>query len=239
MRFLVIFDGDDTLWECGVHYIATNQECAAIVLSDLKTLPLTSDEVINFERGIQRVMLKRVGMSLEYYTCCWHEGYRQLAYQCGVQPKLEVMEQLRQTTTGVYSQPFRVYPGVHEVLDELVRDGHELHLLTLGVDSLQRRKVADNGLDRFFSDQLGIIHVVSQSKGYKMKQLSQKHLPTIMIGDSEHSDIDPAVAIGLSAVLIVSDDPWSKGHKPRHPHVPVHASIHKIPQLLRQLAQSK
>lgn len=238
MPFRVITDGDDTLWLCSPHFVAAEWSCFDIMVKALPDGGLTFEAVVHHKRTIQRTWFKRYGFSLDWFPNAWVECYAQTAQRYGRQISTTVIEAIRAAANTVYDQEYPAYDGIAVTLEELLADGHDLHLLTLGDEAFQHKKVAGNGLDRFFNDHLGNIHVIQRSKGLKMKMLSQSAQRTVMVGDSEPSDIQPAVRIGIEAILVVSEDDWSRGHKPLPEHVHRVKSFTEVPALLRRLGKS-
>ncbi|HEY6737534.1 MAG TPA: HAD hydrolase-like protein [Actinopolymorphaceae bacterium] len=92
-------------------------------------------------------------------------------------------------------------PGVAETLAGLATR-HRLVLLTKGVPEEQQRKIEASNLGQHF----GSVRVVPEKhvEVYRRLTVEQSFRPelTWMIGDSPKSDILPARAAGLGAVLI-------------------------------------
>lgn len=109
----------------------------------------------------------------------------------------------------------RVPEGVRAALADL-RERHALGVLTNGVASVQRRKLAAHDLDSFFETV-----VVSESVG-AMKpdpaifERARESIPAseyVYVGDSVEHDL-PAGECGFRTVLVGDDAPREEGEKP-------------------------
>ncbi len=226
----IIIDGDDTLWECALYYSAATRVCFRLI--QMQFPDITEDSLRANSRQIQRNLITKYGYYAELFEDAWVENYTQLCHRRNQPVSETIAGALFKAAAGVHDAPYMVFHGVPESLAELKAQGYHLHLLTLGDNDWQRSKVQRNGLGGYFTS----IHVIQRTKGPQMRLLARDPKRTLMVGDSEHSDIEPAVALGIEAAIIQSDDLWSRSHKPLPDHVHRISSFTKTPALLRRLA---
>lgn len=97
-------------------------------------------------------------------------------------------------------------PGARELLDSL-RPGHSLYIITNGFESTQRSRISSTGLDGYFQDIF-----ISESAGaskpsraffdYVFRRIPFKPSETLVIGDSETSDMKGALDYGIESVYL-------------------------------------
>ncbi len=211
----LIFDGDDTLWDCSPVYQALDQQCLDIIQASWPAGTKVDREVLKTARHDCQVALHdRRGHSLDLYPNAWVQAYRWYAARHHVISRRDIEHALLVTASRFQTAQYPLFDEVVETLEELVDDGHELDMLTLGDDDLQRKKVRDNGLSRFFPPER--IHVIQDTKGPIMRLISQ-HGPVghvVMVGDSMKGDIIPALNLGLSAIWVKNNHPtWMPAKK--------------------------
>lgn len=89
------------------------------------------------------------------------------------------------------------------------QDDVELHLLTAGVNEVQRPKMIGLDLERYFEDR---IHVVDRDKTETLTDFANKYGQdnVVMVGNSMSSDIEPAQDAGVGQVYFHFHD-WEHG----------------------------
>ncbi len=210
----IITDGDDTLWECGVYYNASGQACCRLLDVGVPGHGHTDEALRRHCRSIQLSLIRKHGYYFELYEDAWVEVYLHLCHHHHLPVSTSFSERIYETASAVHQAPYTLFLGVIETMQSLRADGHRFHLLTLGDDGWQREKVRRNGLDGYFSS----IHVIQRSKGPQMRLLAMNRPRVLMIGDSPHSDIVPAVRQGIPALLIHNTDGWAQSHHHVDPH---------------------
>ena len=102
-------------------------------------------------------------------------------------------------------------PGVAETLADLATR-HRLILMTKGDKAEQADKLARSGLAHLFS----AVEIVAEKDPATYHAVIARHELTPhsswMIGNSPKSDINPALAAGLSAVFLFHKDTWVLEH---------------------------
>ncbi|MBI5467246.1 MAG: HAD family hydrolase [Candidatus Kerfeldbacteria bacterium] len=205
----LIFDMDDTFWACNIFYRQADHNCLVIIQEALG-MPLDIQRCIVHARQVQRATLRRWGFDLNIFENAWVETYYQLAQRHGRRPDPAVAQLVYTTASAVKDAPYVVYDGVIDTLTDLRQRRHRLHVLSLGDETFQLSKLERNGMTELFNTR----HIIQRSKGLKMRLLGSDGQPAMMIGDSLHSDIAPAVKLGLEAAWVHSTDPWGQTDKP-------------------------
>lgn len=224
----IIIDLDDTCWPANIYYRQADLRCIAILQ---RALGVTIDEkrCIAGVRRIQRAKLRQTGYYLEFFEDSWLEQYRHLASQYGCPLNVHVGEAIWEAAHSVFLQDYTAYEGVPDTLRELKASGHRLWVVSLGDDTWQRTKLARNGLTDVFHD----IHIIPRSKGLRMWLIASGGRRTMMVGDSAHSDVVPAVNIGLYVAWVHNTDPWGQTDKPIDmEHVRIIRHVSELPKLI-------
>lgn len=203
-RWMIITDGDGTLWECDMFYQVASNVCWGLLRMDWPDIPLSFEEVQQRRMHIQGMLLKRHKFYLTIFEDGWVEVYRQLCsrFHHPVDERT-IVPALHHAAGTVHEAFHRVFLGVKDELGRLQSAGHRLHLVTLGEEEWQLSKVRRNGLESYFED----IHVVQDCKGKRMRRIAGDQ-PAMMVGDSLWSDIVPALHAGLYPVWIHTQDAW-------------------------------
>lgn len=111
-----------------------------------------------------------------------------------------------------FERPCELLPGVEETLAHL-SGRHDLLLFTKGDPDEQKMKVERSGLSRFFGH-VGIVREKNESAYRTLARERAFHVGrTWMIGNSPKSDINPALAAGLSAVFVPHPNTWRLEHE--------------------------
>jgi putative hydrolase of the HAD superfamily len=196
----LIFDADDTLWENNVYFI----EATEAFLDVLESRHLDREESRALLTENEKYFVKQNGYGTASFTACL------VHTACSLVPDItdeEVMDIESLGNAIIEHDPMKLMPGVLEALQHLANQ-NRLFLLTKGEDGEQRAKLERSALTHFFEHvevvpeknvetYLRLIDVLSLDKDY-----------TWMIGNSPRSDINPALAAGLNAILIPHPQTW-------------------------------
>jgi putative hydrolase of the HAD superfamily len=114
---------------------------------------------------------------------------------------------------AILDQPIELLAGVEDTISELsVR--HELTLFTKGDPEEQQFKIDRSGLARYLHHSA----IVKEKNEPAYRELAQQRGfrvdKTWMIGNSPKSDINPALAAGLSAVYVPHPRSWTLENEP-------------------------
>jgi putative hydrolase of the HAD superfamily len=195
MRYHLLIDADDTLWENNIHF----EQAIHAFISFLNHSRLAPAEVRAVLDDVERLM----GYGWANFTKSLVETYRRLAekdlHDADVQ-------QVRQFGERIRSQPLQLLDGVSETLDYLA-PRHDLTLLTKGDAEEQKLKV------EFFRQVVIVPEKDVATYQHVTSELKVDPQHTWMIGNSPRSDINPALAAGLNAVYIPHPHTWHLEHE--------------------------
>lgn len=201
MRYHLLIDADDTLWENNIYF----EQAIHGFIEFLDHSSLTPAEVRAVLDEIERLM----GYGSANFTNSLVETYRRLAEK---DYREEDIWRVRQFGQQILSHPLEFLDDVEETL-EYLSARHDLILLTKGDRDEQLLKVERSGVERFFRE---VVVVAEKNVAIYQQILSQLQLDpkvTWMIGNSPRSDINPALATGLSAVYIPHPHTWHFEHE--------------------------
>jgi putative hydrolase of the HAD superfamily len=103
--------------------------------------------------------------------------------------------------------PMEVIDGVEETLAHLAQR-HDLTLFTKGHPEEQKLKVDRSGLGTFFAHTAIVKEKNAAAYRTLVEERAMDPARTWMIGNSPKSDVNPALAAGLSAVFIPHAHTW-------------------------------
>lgn len=198
---LLLVDADDTLWENNVYFERAIEQFIDFVSHQ------------HYSRGEVRRMLdeiERANTALHGYGSAafarnLQEAFRRLAE---TPISAEQVEHAAALAATIARQEMEIIDGVPETLDYLA-GRHRLVLFTKGCEEEQRAKLRRSSLERFFSGTF-----IVREKDRDAYQRVTADLGTVpaqswMIGNSPRSDINPALAAGLSAVWVPHSATWT------------------------------
>ena len=201
MRFYLIMDADDTLWENNIYF---EQAIHSFVIL-LDHPRLSREEVRAVLDEVERLM----GYGSANFTKSLVETYRRLAEKDLLD---EDIEQIRRFGEQIRTHPIHLLEGVRETLDYL-SPRHDLYLLTKGDSEEQKLKVERSGIEEYFK-QVVIVPEKDVSTYHRIvNELQINPQRSWMIGNSPRSDINPALAAGLNAVYIHHPHTWHFEHE--------------------------
>ena len=201
MRYHLIMDADDTLWENNIYFEKATHD----FISFLNHSRLSHEEVQAVLDGVERLM----GYGSANFTKSLVETYRRLAEKDLYE---EDIEQVRRFGEQIRTHPIQLLEGVRETLDYLL-PRHELFLLTKGDSEEQKLKVERSGIEHYFQQ---VVVVPEKDRATYHRVLDELHIDpqhAWMIGNSPRSDINPALASGLNAVFIPHPHTWHLEHE--------------------------
>ena len=201
MRYHLLIDADDTLWENNIYF---EQAIHAFIMF-LNHSRLSREEV----RAVLDDMERLMGYGSANFTRSLVETYRRLAEK-DIQD--EDVQLVRQFGEQIRTHPLQLLEGVKETLDYL-SPRHDLLLLTKGDLEEQKLKVERSGIEGFFRQVIIVPEkdVATYHRVVSELRVEPKH--TWMIGNSPRSDINPSLAAGLNAVYIPHPHTWHLEHE--------------------------
>lgn len=201
MRYHLLIDADDTLWENNIYF----ERAIHNFIEFLNHSTLSVAEV----RAVLNEIEQTAGYGTANFTASLVETYRRLAEK---ESRDDDIARIHQFGEQIRSHPLEVLDGVKETLEYLV-SRHELILLTKGDRDEQLLKVERSGIEQLFKQ----VIVVAEKNVHTYQQIVQQMKLEFgnawMIGNSPRSDINPALAAGLSAVYIPHPHTWVLEHE--------------------------
>jgi putative hydrolase of the HAD superfamily len=204
MRYHLLIDADDTLWENNVFF----EQAIHDFITFLDHSRLTRQEVRAVLDEVERIM----GYGSANFTKSLLETYRRL-----VEKDLQDgdLERVRQFGEQVRTHPLLWLDGVKETLAYLSLR-HDLVLVTMGDPKEQKLKVERSQIEQYCKKVI-IVHKKDVATYHRaVEDLDIDPQQTWMIGNSPRSDINPALAAGLNAVYIPHPRTWHFEHEEVH-----------------------
>ena len=201
MRQQLIFDADDTLWENNIYFEAAfDRFCEYLAHSSMSPEEIRAvlDEIELANSKIHGYGSRNFAKNLA--ACYQHLSERDISDT----DSKAVME----FAHAILEQPLELLDGVEDTVAEL-SNRHDLAIFTKGDPEEQRLKIERSGLARHFKHTA----IVKEKNAPAYRTLAEDRgfntEVTWMIGNSPKSDINPALAAGLSAVYVPHPRTWS------------------------------
>jgi len=201
MRFHLIMDADDTLWENNIYF----EQAIHAFITFLDHSRLSREEV----RGVLDEVERLIGYGSVNFTKSLVETYLRLAEK---DLQEEDIEQVRRFGEQIRTQPLQLLDGVRETLDYLF-PRHDLFLLTKGDSEEQKLKVERSGIEEYFNRIVIVPEKDVTTYHRVVNELQIDPQRAWMVGNSPRSDINPALAAGLNAVYIPHPHTWHLEHE--------------------------
>lgn len=225
----VIFDADDTLWETQPLYTKAKEEFC----KEMHRVGFPRDEVQKRFESIDHANVLKFGFSKQRFPQSMRDTYQVL---CSAYTRtFDRAMALRVISIGeaVFEESPNIFPGVDEVLSELRAYHVRLLLATKGDEDVQMQRVKSSRLHPYF-DRV----VILAEKGVKEFQwiVAEEAIDVSRgwsVGNSTRSDIKPALAVGLHAILIPYKT-WiyEDDELPVDPHFHKVESLTEVPRII-------
>ncbi len=208
---LIVFDADDTLWDCQSHFEVVTDKCCEL-LADYADAQTVRDSLFQTERA----NMPDLGFGTKAFTLSLVENAIKVTKG---QVNADTLLQIQMLGRELLHLPATPLPGVEESLRVLADDGrYRMVLFTKGELLDQQAKVRRSGLEHFFER----VFIVSDKTQQAYRQLCNDCRVTpqemMMVGNSFKSDIVPALAVGASAVYIPFHVTWALEHAETFDH---------------------
>ncbi len=230
---LVIFDGDDTLWNTQVLYENAKAEIAALLRS--RGLDDTKWRDLLAERDAARFEV--YGYSPERFPGSCVAAYLALIEGSGMSPEDAVAREAERIAWRVFQSPAAPRAHARAVIEELLPD-HWVVLLTQGDCEVQSRRIRGSGL----ADMFDAIRIPPRKDtGVFLSLLQEFRVSPARawsIGNSLGSDILPALDCNMNAIHIPALA-WEHGTVSRDGQGYVEAkSLDEAAELLREMSRA-
>ena len=199
-RLTLLFDADDTLWENNVHFERAIDAWLEVVVRGVWTPDAARDELDRIEEANFRtggVGTSQFGVHLR------------LAAE-GILPASDLPSALARIEAIVDAMPRGTATPFADVGATLGALGlrHTLGLVTRGDPAEQWAKIDASGLRDRFAHIAVVEHKIPATYRELATRWALDPATTVMIGNSPRSDIVPARAAGLRAVLVRQTSTW-------------------------------
>jgi putative hydrolase of the HAD superfamily len=205
MSQTLLIDADDTLWENNIYF----ERAIANFISFLNHKEYSPTQVRAVIDDVERDCIISHGYGLHSFAHALAKTFERLSVE-PITPSLH--DSIIAITRTIAEHPIEIRQGVPETLDYLA-GRHHLILMTKGAPAEQSGKVERSGLKKYFSK----IEIVAEKDPLTYRSVVAKHNlsedVTWMVGNSPKSDINPALAAGLNAVLVPHDNTWVLEHE--------------------------
>ena len=200
-RQWVLIDADDTLWENSIYFEQAFDEFVQL-LDHPRLSPAQVREILD---SIEIESIRVNGYGAKNFGGNMQQCFRLLAERPYTD---EDARAVMQVADRIAEQPMKIFDGVEQTLAYLA-ERHHVTLCSKGHPEEQNQKIDRSGLRRHFDD----CHVVREKDvaTYRglVEQTGREPRKTWMVGNSPRSDINPALAAGLGAVLVRNPNTWS------------------------------
>lgn len=194
-RGLIIFDGDDTLWETMPLYA----EAKEAFFSQMAEWGFDPNEVRSRFDTIDADNVKRLGFTKDRFPYSMAMTYRVFCEEAGRSPTPSGEAAARAIGMQVFTKPSPLLPRVEETLKHL-STRFRLVLFTKGDLEVQDARVVNSGLGKYFDE----VCIAADKTAKLLLLLATRHnqVPraTWVIGNSLKSDIKPALEAGMNAI---------------------------------------
>jgi len=188
----VIFDLDDTLYDCSGSLIDASRSRAAKALVEAG-LPCTEEEVYQLQKELT-----------EKYGPYYHV-FNEIVNKYNADSKLVTIAYKAYNSSEV--SEIKPFPYVIPTLKELKEKGHKLFLLTVGVHERQEKKINILGLKPYFDE----IVISDQEIGLPledcMRDLVGRHDinfgEAVMVGDRVREELRIAKSLGMTTIQML------------------------------------
>jgi len=202
---LLLFDADDTLWENNVYF----ERVIARFMQRLNHSQLAVAEIRARLNAIEHENIVRFGYGVHSFARALCAAYSTLAE---APPDAAALEDVRTLALTIAHEPIELLPAVVETLAAL-QPRHRMALVTKGDFAEQTSKLERSGLAPHFERVFVLPEKTAAAYRETVLALTGDPATTWMIGNSPRSDINPALAAGLRAVLVRHPDTWILEHE--------------------------
>ncbi len=205
----LLIDADDTLWENNIYF----ERAIAAFISYLDHREYSRDEVRKVLNKVERESILSHGYGLSSFRRSLIACFERLSGESLTPEKHDRIVSFAQT---IADEDIQLLPGVAETLP-ILGSRHRLILMTKGNTAEQADKLQRSALAQWFS---GVeIPAEKDPAAYQAVCAKYELAPhtTWMIGNSPRSDINPALAAGLHAVLVHHPHTWVLEHEETAP----------------------
>lgn len=195
----MVFDGDDTLWISEPLYDQAREAASKVV--EENALDPIAWETLQRRIDLQNVLDPKLGYSPRRFPTSCKQAYRLLCERTGLIPVEEVANEVFHVAATVFRSKAPLVAGADETLRAL-RSKAKLVLLTKGDKVVQRKRIAESKLNRYF-DSTYVVANKTENDFFALSRMFDTDADrSWSIGNSISSDIKPAHAAGWNTIWI-------------------------------------
>jgi putative hydrolase of the HAD superfamily len=208
----LLIDADDTLWENNIYF----EQAIASFIAYLNHHAYSREQVREELNRAERETIRTHGYGITSFRRSLVACFEHLSTEPITEEKHERILSFAQ---AIADQEIELLEGVREALPVLA-SRHKLILMTKGNKMEQADKVARSSIGEYFA----AVEIPHEKNPAAYTDVCFRHglapSATWMIGNSPRSDINPALAAGLHAVLLHHPHTWVLEHEPVNPAPP-------------------
>jgi putative hydrolase of the HAD superfamily len=210
MKQKILFDLDDTLVYCNKYFHFILDQFTDEMTSWYTPAGISRASIMEKQIEIDIARVQVEGFKSEHFPQSLIDTYRHFQNITGRAASPLEEEKLWKLGQSVYELDVEPYPLMEETLDSLASTGHELHLYTGGDMLIQRRKIDQMKLERYFQDRIYVrLHKNTAALEQILSDGPFERENTWMIGNSVRTDVLPALQCGINAVYLKQEAEWT------------------------------
>lgn len=237
-NILLIWDFDDTIVKTNIEFEKTNKEAAKIIANVIYESEKIIKEILILQRKIDFELIPTYGFVPQRYIDSWMKTYKFYAKKENRPILPSVKNKILNTIQDVYVRKYREIPYAVDTLTRLKEMGYPMVILTAGVDSVQRRRIKEAGIE----DLMDNIYVRLNKTPEELREVIDNHSADdyVMIGNSLKTDIYPALENDIWGFHVerrtwsADDYPIDQNHS-KYVHL---NSITQVPDKLKTINRS-
>jgi len=215
MKQVILFDADDTLWDCQTYYDKAEERFNAI-MARFGTAAKRSEQLFEIEaRNMPDYGFGAKAVALSMIEAAIKIGGRTILP--------EEIGAVLKNARDLLHLPCTPLPGVEETLKTLRNSGrYKLILLTKGDLLDQENKLKRSGLKEYF-DRVVILSDKGEEQYLQIcKEEGLKPEDMVMVGNSFKSDIKPVIELGGTGIFIPFKVMWKYETLEEYDHPNIH-----------------
>ncbi|MBP1934615.1 HAD family hydrolase [Ammoniphilus resinae] len=203
----ILFNLDDTLIHCNKYFSQVINQFTNQMGKWFPDVPL--EEFRKKQLEIDLAAIDRHGLSSERFPESFVHTYLHFVNETGKKKHEEEIEGLRMLGKSVFEMEVEALPCMHETLEQLKNEGHELYIHTGGDEENQRRKIIQLELAEYFENRVFVSnHKDDEALQKILKKMKFDRDRTWMIGNSLRTDIVPGLIHGINVIYIPAQVEW-------------------------------
>lgn len=184
----IIFDLDDTLYDCSGTLVLKSRKLAAKIIS--KAVKCSETEALKLQLELE----DRLGPKADIF--------HKIANQYNL-PE-DFCEEISNTINTLEVERTTLFPGTMASIDELKRTGYKLFLVTFGNREIQEKKIKVLGLESAFDEIIITENPLGKEKCFKeiLAKYGLESEQVLCVGDKIKDEIEVGKRLGMSTALM-------------------------------------